>query len=128
MDLGLSSQDRTKLLDTNVIFHGTSIVRSNQKLRTMTNINVRSTMQMLLLAREMRDLKVSSIISRRICGRDRKVTRSLLQAFVHLSTVFAQSPLVSIDEIHYPPPVGTDNLLSLMNILPDKKLDNITPK
>jgi thioester reductase-like protein len=58
-NFGLSSQDRKKLLDTNIIFHGTSIIRSNQTLRIMTNLNVQSTKQMLLLAREMPDLKVT---------------------------------------------------------------------
>lgn len=57
-NLGLSSQDRTRLLDTNVIFHGTAIIRSNQKLRTMANVHVQSTKQILQLAKEMSDLKV----------------------------------------------------------------------
>ncbi|XP_011705645.1 PREDICTED: fatty acyl-CoA reductase 1-like [Wasmannia auropunctata] len=104
-NLGLSQQDRNRLLDANVIFHGATIVRSNQRLRTMTNVNVQATKQILLLAKEMRDLK----------------------AFVHLSTVFAHSPIRSIEEKHYPPPMETDELLSLVNILNDKKLDAITP-
>ncbi|XP_071570660.1 fatty acyl-CoA reductase 1-like [Temnothorax nylanderi] len=103
-NLGLSKQDRNRLLDTNVIFHGATIVRSNQRLRTMTNVNVQATKQILLLAREMPNLK----------------------AFVHLSTVFAHSPIRSIEEKHYPPPMETDELLSLVNVLNDKKLDAIT--
>ncbi|XP_072766879.1 fatty acyl-CoA reductase 1-like [Anoplolepis gracilipes] len=104
-NLGLSPQDRTRLLDTNVIFHGTTIIRSNQKFRTMGNVHVQSTKQMLLLAKEMTDLK----------------------AFVHLSTVFAHSAIKSIEEIHYPPPIETDQLLSLLNILNDNKLEDIKP-
>lgn len=57
-NLGLSPEDRTTLLDTNVIFHGTTIIRSNQKFRIMANIHVQSTKQILLLAKEMPDLKV----------------------------------------------------------------------
>lgn len=104
-NLGLSQQDRSRLLDTNVIFHGATIIRSNQKLRTMANVNVQSTKQILLLAREMPDLK----------------------AFIHLSTVFAHSPIRSIEEKHYPPPMETDELLLLVEILNDKKLNVITP-
>lgn len=104
-NLGLSSQDRNMILDTNVIFHGTTIVRSNQKLRTMANVHVRSTKQILLLGKEMRDLK----------------------AFVHLSTVFAHSAVKSIEERHYPPPMETDQLLSLLNIMNDRNLEAITP-
>lgn len=103
--LGLSPQDRTTLLDTNIIFHGTTIVRSNQKFRTMANVHVRSTKEILLLAKEMPDLK----------------------AFVHLSTVFAHSVIKSIAEIHYPPPLETDKLLSLVNDLNDNQLEAITP-
>ncbi|KAM0726792.1 putative fatty acyl-CoA reductase [Formica fusca] len=104
-NLGLSPQDRTRLLDTNIIFHGTAIIRSNQKLRTMANVHVQSTKQILLLAKEMPHLK----------------------AFVYLSTVFAHSPIQSIEESHYPPPMETDQLLSLLNILNDKKLEAIAP-
>ncbi|EFN70870.1 Fatty acyl-CoA reductase 1 [Camponotus floridanus] len=104
-NLGLSPQDRTTLLDTNVIFHGTTIIRSNQKLRTMANIHVQSTKQILLLAKEMPDLK----------------------AFVHLSSVFAYSVIKSIEEKHYPPPLETDKLLSLLNNLNDDKLETIAP-
>ncbi|XP_050455047.1 fatty acyl-CoA reductase wat-like [Cataglyphis hispanica] len=104
-NLGLSPQDRARLLDTNVIFHGTAIIRSNQNLRTMANVHVQSTKQMLLLAKEMPDLK----------------------AFVYLSTVFAHSPIQSIEERHYPPPMETDQLLSLLNTLNDNKLEAIAP-
>lgn len=58
MNLGLSQRDRNRLLDTNVIFHGATIVRFNQRLR-MANVNVQSTKQILLLAKEMPDLKVT---------------------------------------------------------------------
>ncbi|KAL0118734.1 hypothetical protein PUN28_009421 [Cardiocondyla obscurior] len=104
-NLGLSQRDRDRLLDANVIFHGTTIIRSNQRLRTMANVNVRATKQILLLAREMSDLK----------------------AFVYLSTAFAHSPIRSVEEKHYPPPMETDELLSLLTVLNDKKLDSITP-
>ncbi|XP_011873678.1 PREDICTED: fatty acyl-CoA reductase 1-like [Vollenhovia emeryi] len=103
-NLGLSQQNRNRLLDTNVIFHGAMMTRLNQKFRIMVNVNVQATKDILLLARNMPDLK----------------------AFVHLSTTFAHSPIKSIEEKHYPPPIKTDELLSLLNILNDRKLDALT--
>lgn len=58
MNMSLSQQDRNRLLDTNIIFHGATIMRSNQKLRVMTNVNVFATKEILQLAKEMTDLKV----------------------------------------------------------------------
>ncbi|XP_029167873.1 fatty acyl-CoA reductase 1-like [Nylanderia fulva] len=89
-NLGLSPEDRDKLLDTEVIFHGTVIIRSN--LCTMANIHVKSTEQILLLAKNMSNLK----------------------AFVHLSTVFAHWKHKSIKEKHYTPPRGY-NIVSELN-------------
>ncbi|XP_020287006.1 fatty acyl-CoA reductase 1-like isoform X2 [Pseudomyrmex gracilis] len=105
MNMSLSQQDRNRLLDTNIIFHGATIMRSNQKLRVMTNVNVFATKEILQLAKEMTDLK----------------------AFVHMSTVYAHAQIKSIEERHYPPPMETDDLLTLMNVLSDKKLEEITP-
>lgn len=58
MNMSLSQQDRNRLLDTNVIFHGATTMRCNQKLRVMTNVNVLATKKILQLAKEMVDLKV----------------------------------------------------------------------
>jgi len=58
LDLGLSPENRKRILDTNIIFHGAATVRFNEHLRLAININVRGTEQFLLLAKEMPDLKV----------------------------------------------------------------------
>lgn len=44
-----------------------------------------------------------------------------------MSTVYAHAQIKSIEERHYPPPMETDDLLTLMNVLSDKKLEEITP-
>lgn len=58
-DLGLSSESRKCLLDTNIIFHAAATVRFNESLRNAVNINVRGTKQLLLFAKEFPNLKVS---------------------------------------------------------------------
>jgi len=58
LDLGLSKDNRERLLDTNVIFHAAATVRFNESLRNAVHINIRGTKQLLLLAKEMTKLKV----------------------------------------------------------------------
>lgn len=61
LDLGLSQENRKRLLDTNIIFHAAATVRFNEAIRNAVNINVRGTKQMLLFAKEMPNLKVCII-------------------------------------------------------------------
>ncbi|KAH0951795.1 hypothetical protein HN011_007988 [Eciton burchellii] len=104
IDLGLSQENRKQLLDTHVIFHGAATVRFNESLRIAVNINVRGTKQLLLLAKEMPNFKV----------------------FVHISTAFCHCIYKFIDEKYYKPPMETDKLLALVDILEDKKLNEIS--
>lgn len=60
LNLGLSLQDQEHLLDTNIIFHVAATVRFNEPIRNAVNINIRSTKQLLLFAKEMPNLKVNS--------------------------------------------------------------------
>ncbi|XP_023288183.1 fatty acyl-CoA reductase wat [Orussus abietinus] len=103
--LGLSEENRELLLNSNIIFHGAATVRFDEKIRLATNINVRGTKQLLLLAREMQNLK----------------------AFVHISTAFSQCVVKFIDEIYYKPPIEGDKLLTLLDVLDDDVLDHMTP-
>lgn len=105
INLGLSERHRELLRDTHVIFHGAATVRFDEKLRKATDINVRGIKQMLLFAREMPNLK----------------------AFVHISTAFSHCVLKVIDEKFYAPPLETDKLITLVDILDDANLDQITP-
>lgn len=58
LDLGLSQENRKRLLDTNIIFHVAATVRFNEPIRIAVNINIRGTKQLLLFAKEIPDLKV----------------------------------------------------------------------
>lgn len=64
-DLGLSSSDREMLVEnTNIVFHCAATVRFDEKIRAAININVRGTKLMLLMAKEMKNLKVGKILRR----------------------------------------------------------------
>lgn len=59
-DLGLSPENRELLRSTHIVIHGAATVRFDEKLRIAASINVRGTKELILLAKEMPDLKVSS--------------------------------------------------------------------
>lgn len=105
LDLGLSPENRKRILDTNIIFHGAATVRFNEALRLAININVRGTKQFLLLAKEMPDLK----------------------AFIYISTAFSHCIHKFIEEKFYPPPIETDKILTLLDILDDEQIEKLTP-
>ncbi|KYN07801.1 PREDICTED: fatty acyl-CoA reductase 1-like [Cyphomyrmex costatus] len=105
LDLGLSKENRERLLDTNVIFHAAATVRFNETIRVAVNINVRGTKQLLLFAKEMPQLK----------------------SFVHVSTAFSYCITKFIEERYYPSPMETDKILTLIDIMDDDKLDKFTP-
>lgn len=59
--LGINPNDRKVLIEnTNIVFHVAATVRFDEKLKLALNINVNGTREMMLLSREMHDLKVCS--------------------------------------------------------------------
>ncbi|XP_017889314.1 fatty acyl-CoA reductase wat-like [Ceratina calcarata] len=103
---GLSEEDKSLVMTANVIFHAAAVVRFDEKIRTVTNTNVRSTKFILKLAKEMPNLK----------------------AFVYVSTAFSQCTEKVINEIHYKNIMDADKVLALVDIIDDdKKLEQITP-
>lgn len=56
--LGLTPENRKLLLESNIVFHGAATVRFDETLRFAVNVNVRGTREMLILAKDMLDLKV----------------------------------------------------------------------
>lgn len=51
----------------------------------------------------------------------------LLQVFVYISTAFCNCVHNEIDEVFYPPPIDSEKLLHLVEILDDAALDHLTP-
>jgi len=89
LDFGLSPENRKRILDTNIIFHGAATVRFNESIRFAININVRATKQFLLLAKEMPDLKVyKKIILIEIYFYDYKNAPLITQLFFRHSFIY----------------------------------------
>ncbi|XP_046613172.1 fatty acyl-CoA reductase wat-like [Neodiprion virginianus] len=103
--LGLAPEQRELLRTTNIVIHGAATVRFDESVRIATKINVRGTKEMLILAKEMPNLR----------------------AFVHISTAYSNCVRESIDEIFYPPPIDSDKLLDLVEILDDASLEHLKP-
>lgn len=104
--LGISSPDRALLIKhCNVVFHGAATVRFDEKLKLALSINVCGTREILTLAKEMEQLN----------------------AFLHISTAYANCPLKEIEEKFYPTPISGESGTHLAEILDDETLEKITP-
>lgn len=90
LNLGLSEEDRERIKDTEVIIHSAASVRFNDTLRFIININVRGTRDLLLLARDMPNLKVySSLYTNRM---DQPMLSSLvLKEFIYYILVLLEN-------------------------------------
>ncbi|XP_047364207.1 fatty acyl-CoA reductase wat-like isoform X1 [Vespa velutina] len=106
LNLGMSERDSERIKDTEVIFHCAASVRFNETLRFIINVNVRATRDLLLLAREMPNLKV----------------------FTYVSTAYSQCIYERIEEKFYIPPFKTEDIIKLTEILNDDQLNFITPE
>lgn len=105
--LGLTLQDRRLLLDEiNVVFHVAATVRFDEKIKTAVAINIRSPLDLLKLAKEMTNLK----------------------SYMHVSTVFANCPRKCIQEKIYPPAIDGKKLILMADNVPEKILDEMTPR
>lgn len=106
LKLGISEEDCERIKDTEVIFHSAASVRFKDPLRYIININVKGTRELLLLAQEMPNLKI----------------------FTYLSTAFSNCIHRKIEEKFYEPPLKTESIIKLAEILNDDQLNLITPK
>ncbi|XP_043499970.1 fatty acyl-CoA reductase 1-like, partial [Polistes fuscatus] len=106
VNLGLSEEDRKRIQDTNLIFHGAASVRFIDNIRFIVNTNIRGTRDLLLLAQEMKSL----------------------EAFVYISTAYSHCIHKKIEEKFYMPPIKTEDIINLTEILSEDVLDLITPK
>lgn len=104
-DFGWSPETKKLLMNTNIIFHSAALVRFEEKLRVITNVNVKTVKFLLMFAKQLPNLK----------------------AFVHISTAFAHCIHDTIEEKHYQDTIDADNLLTILNMLDDDKLAQIAP-
>ncbi|CAM4477791.1 fatty acyl-CoA reductase 2 isoform X3 [Lepidochelys kempii] len=106
-NLAISAKDSQELLSrVNVVFHCAATVRFDEPLKHALLLNVMGTQQLLLLARQMQKL----------------------EAFIHISTAYANCNRRNIDEVIYPPPVETKKLCDLVEWLDESIIQEITPK
>lgn len=104
--LGLSEEDRRALVENvNIVFHMAATVRFDEKLKVAMQINVKAARDIMLLCKEMHNLK----------------------SILHVSTAYTQCPLRRIDEKFYRPPSDSNNLILLTECTPDNLLENMTP-
>ncbi|OXU23345.1 hypothetical protein TSAR_015221, partial [Trichomalopsis sarcophagae] len=105
--LGLSTSDRDLLMrDVSIVFHVAATVRFDEKLKLASAINVQSTADIIDLCKDMQKLK----------------------SFVHVSTAYANCISREITEKFYDYPIKNEELLSLVNCLPDETLNEIAPR
>ncbi|KAM9771653.1 fatty acyl-CoA reductase 1 [Syngnathus typhle] len=105
--LAISPEDADKLAAcVNVVFHCAATIRFDEPLKHAVQLNVIGTQQLLGLARRMRHL----------------------EAFIHISTAYANCNRKHIDEVVYPPPVEPRKLIESLEWLDDGIVRDITPR
>ncbi|XP_044042211.1 fatty acyl-CoA reductase 1 isoform X5 [Siniperca chuatsi] len=105
--LAISPQDVEKLTTCiNIIFHCAATIRFDEPLKHALQLNVIATQQLLSLAQQMHHL----------------------EAFIHISTAYANCNRKHIDEVIYPPPVEPKKLIESLEWMDDGMVRDITPR
>ncbi|XP_068611535.1 fatty acyl-CoA reductase 1 [Brachionichthys hirsutus] len=105
--LAIGPEDVEKLTGCiNIVFHCAATVRFDEPLKHALQLNVIATQQLLTLAKQMHHL----------------------EAFVHISTAYANCNRKNIDEVIYPPPVEPRKLIESLEWMDDGIVHDITPR
>ncbi|KAK9295200.1 hypothetical protein QLX08_010416 [Tetragonisca angustula] len=105
--LGMSSVDRqTVTREVSIVFHVAATVRFDEKMKLAVPINVRSPIEVMNLCKEISSLK----------------------SFVHVSTAYANCPLDLIEEKVYEAPIDGEKLITIVEYMDEKLIDEITPR
>jgi fatty acyl-CoA reductase len=119
--LGLGVQDAELLKkETTCVIHAAANVKFDQTLKEASH-NVRATRDVLELAKQMPNLKVSSKTLQLFM-------KYYFKVFVHVSTAFSNCVHSHIEERFYTPPMKSETFLGLVDDLDDNTLQAITPK
>ncbi|CAH0549491.1 unnamed protein product [Brassicogethes aeneus] len=106
-NLGISETDLTFLKDQmNIVFHSAATVKFNEDLKSAVTLNTLGTKRVVELCKEMKELK----------------------SFVHVSTAFSNSDKETIEETVYKPEVDPEAIMSCIDILPDKAIEELSKK
>ncbi|XP_045770546.1 fatty acyl-CoA reductase 1-like [Maniola jurtina] len=105
--LGLSEEDRALLLNrTNIIYHVAASVRFDDPLKKAVKLNLRGTVEMIELAKEVQNL----------------------ESFIHVSTTYSNTNRNPIEEILYPPLADWRETLEICENIEEQTLNSLTPK
>jgi len=105
--LGISSDDRDLLIrDVSIIFHSAATVRFDEQLRLSVQMNMVGVKRMLELARQLPHL----------------------EAFIHVSTAYANCDQKLIEERVYPTTLHPAKLIDAVEWMNDDVLDTLSPK
>nr|QGV11519.1 FAR27 [Tetrastichus brontispae] len=103
--LGLSASDRAMLTrEISIVFHVAATVRFDEKLKLAVAINVQGPRDILNLCRDIMQLK----------------------ACIHVSTAYANCVNMKIEEKFYDAPIDGNKLVSLVEGMDEKLVDDIT--
>ncbi|OXU24628.1 hypothetical protein TSAR_006068 [Trichomalopsis sarcophagae] len=103
--LGISAADKATLVrEVSIVFHVAATVRFDEKLKLAVAINVQSPRDILSLCKEMPQLK----------------------SCIHVSTAYANCVQNTIEEKFYDAPIDGNKLISLVETMDDKLVDDIT--
>jgi len=105
--LGISEEDLELLIrDVSLVFHSAATVRFDERLKLSVKMNMVGVQRMLELARKM----------------------THLEAFVHVSTAYANCDRTEIEEKIYPTQLAPQKLIDSIEWMSDDVMDTLSPK
>ncbi|CAH0549712.1 unnamed protein product, partial [Brassicogethes aeneus] len=105
--LGITLEDRKKIISTtNIVFHLAATVKLDENLKQAFYINVNGTNEIVLLSKQMKDLK----------------------SVIYVSTAYSNCHLKAIDEKFYDHPNDYEEFGVFLEKLNDKETEIITPR
>ncbi|KAF0294751.1 putative fatty acyl-CoA reductase [Amphibalanus amphitrite] len=105
--LGLNSVDRARLeQEVSIVFHSAATVKFDEALKVSVYMNVKGTQSLLHLAKKM----------------------PKLEAFIHVSTAYANCDREVIDEMVYPSPADPRKVMDTVEWLDEDVIADMTPR
>ncbi|XP_050502641.1 putative fatty acyl-CoA reductase CG5065 [Diabrotica virgifera virgifera] len=106
-ELNISVNDRAVLeRSVNIVFHSAATVKFDEKLKLSVTINMLGTQRLIELCKRM----------------------DHLEALVHVSTAYCNCDRSEVKETIYPPPIGPDQVVTLVEALDEDLVDSFTSK
>ncbi|KAJ8707905.1 hypothetical protein PYW07_011582 [Mythimna separata] len=104
--LGLDQHSLAQLSQVSVVFHSAATLKFDEPLRVAVEQNLRSVLTLMDICDQLPNMQV----------------------LVHVSTAYSNAELTHVEERVYPSPAPLAHLLSLVDVLPEQLLADITPR